>query len=164
MLSRAVADTELHSLLEIFVDAGVLFQLHHIKILACRLLHRGMSANAVKMIQACRDQVLARSVNRREWELTLKREVLENTSWNERVSTIQIEGGVGGGVFRIHGIPKDGITFIQIVNSFVQELNEGTGRVVERRASMPFAPPTEVKLGRWKRFKTRVVKYFKKKA
>ncbi|KAH6600425.1 hypothetical protein BASA50_002322 [Batrachochytrium salamandrivorans] len=59
-LSRAVADQELHDLHQLFLDAGFVFRPRHIKILACRLLHRNMTGNSLKLLLYLQEQVLGR--------------------------------------------------------------------------------------------------------
>ncbi|KAJ3215575.1 hypothetical protein HDU67_000233 [Dinochytrium kinnereticum] len=56
-LSRAAAERDLHALHDVFLEAGVQFRPRHVKILACRVLHRDMTANALHLIQVMRAQV-----------------------------------------------------------------------------------------------------------
>ncbi|KAJ3117924.1 hypothetical protein HDU96_004828 [Phlyctochytrium bullatum] len=56
-ISRAAADRDLHSLHDVFLEAGVQFRPRHVKILACRVLHRDMTANALHLLQVMRTQV-----------------------------------------------------------------------------------------------------------
>ncbi|KAJ3103690.1 hypothetical protein HDU97_009943 [Phlyctochytrium planicorne] len=58
-LSRAAAERDLHALHDVFLEAGVQFRPRHVKILACRVLHRDMTANALHLLQAMRAQVTA---------------------------------------------------------------------------------------------------------
>ncbi|KAJ1558999.1 hypothetical protein HK405_012406, partial [Cladochytrium tenue] len=72
-LSRAAADKDLHALHDVFLDAGVRFRPRHVKILACRVLHRDMTANALHLLRAMRKQVVA---DARAGALTLESEPL----------------------------------------------------------------------------------------
>ncbi|KAI8812963.1 hypothetical protein BJ742DRAFT_767577 [Cladochytrium replicatum] len=56
-LSRAAGDRDLHALHDIFLDAGVRFRPRHIKILACRVLHRDMASNALHLMKVLRTQL-----------------------------------------------------------------------------------------------------------
>ncbi|KAJ3382750.1 hypothetical protein HDU84_004071 [Entophlyctis sp. JEL0112] len=57
-ISRAAADRELHALHDVFLEAGVQFRPRHVKILACRVLHRDMTANALHLLHAMREQLI----------------------------------------------------------------------------------------------------------
>ncbi|KAJ8329493.1 hypothetical protein O5D80_002320 [Batrachochytrium dendrobatidis] len=61
-LSRAVADQELHDLHQKYLSAGFVFRPRHIKILACRLLHRSMTGNSLQLLRHLREQVIARQM------------------------------------------------------------------------------------------------------
>ncbi|KAJ3073091.1 hypothetical protein HDU98_002236 [Podochytrium sp. JEL0797] len=58
-ISRAAAEHELHALHDIFLEAGVQFRPRHVKILACRVLHRDMTANALHLLKVMKVQILA---------------------------------------------------------------------------------------------------------
>ncbi|KAJ3300024.1 hypothetical protein HDU76_006173, partial [Blyttiomyces sp. JEL0837] len=58
-ISRAAAERELHALHDVFLDAGVLFRPRHVKILACRVLHKDMVANALHLMKIMRSQVIS---------------------------------------------------------------------------------------------------------
>ncbi|KAJ3143960.1 hypothetical protein HK101_002914, partial [Irineochytrium annulatum] len=58
-LSRAAAERDLHALHDVYIDAGVQFRPRHVKILACRVLHRDMTGNALHLLQVMRSQVVA---------------------------------------------------------------------------------------------------------
>ncbi|KAJ3207096.1 hypothetical protein HK099_000357, partial [Clydaea vesicula] len=129
---RFVGDPELHSLHDVFLDAGVKFKPHHVKILACRLLHRDMSANALHLINVLKVQVL--STARQDtfipvdtiklWIRSFKTEVIDNDDWNNRMRTIQLEGGTLGGVYRINRPPEDGLKFLNESRDIVDELSK----------------------------------------
>ncbi|KAJ1561877.1 hypothetical protein HK096_003005 [Nowakowskiella sp. JEL0078] len=57
-LSRASGDPALHELHDVFLAAGVRFRPRHVKILACRVLHRDMAANSLGLIMKLRVQLL----------------------------------------------------------------------------------------------------------
>ncbi|KAJ3292104.1 hypothetical protein HDU79_001740 [Rhizoclosmatium sp. JEL0117] len=57
-ISRAAAERELHALHDIFLNEGVQFRPRHVKILACRVLHRDMTANALHLLQIMRKQII----------------------------------------------------------------------------------------------------------
>eukprot|EP00842_Homolaphlyctis_polyrhiza_P002410 jgi/Hompol1/316/HPOL_002465-RA len=61
-LSRAVADQELHELHDQFLDAGFVLRPRHVKILACRVLHRNMTGNALHVFRVLREQLLDRQL------------------------------------------------------------------------------------------------------
>ncbi|KAJ3225390.1 hypothetical protein HDU81_007951 [Chytriomyces hyalinus] len=60
-ISRAAAERELHALHDVFLESGVRFRPRHVKILACRVLHRDMTANALHLLKIMRQQILAAS-------------------------------------------------------------------------------------------------------
>ncbi|KAJ3417100.1 hypothetical protein HDV05_006959 [Chytridiales sp. JEL 0842] len=57
-LSRAAAERELHALHDHYLEAGVQFRPRHVKILACRVLHRDMTSNALHLLRVLKTQVL----------------------------------------------------------------------------------------------------------
>ncbi|RKO88408.1 hypothetical protein BDK51DRAFT_20472, partial [Blyttiomyces helicus] len=98
-LSRAAADRDLHALHDTFLDAGMRFAPRHVKILACRVLHRDMTANALHLMQVLRAQVAASDLadeERAEWVAALRDEVVDNEEWGNRMRTTQLEGGARG--------------------------------------------------------------------
>ncbi|KAI8903103.1 hypothetical protein EDD86DRAFT_215350, partial [Gorgonomyces haynaldii] len=150
-LSRAVADQELHDLHRVFIDQGFVFQPRHIKILACRVLHRNMTENAVFLLGAMREQVLERYfrpiVNQVEpmekmpfedaiaFRHALNQEVLDNEEWYTRMTTIQFQGQGEGGSIRLGRPSEHGIKFHQICKKFDQELKMGLVPKEEERTS-----------------------------
>ncbi|KAI9331479.1 hypothetical protein BDR26DRAFT_922096 [Obelidium mucronatum] len=58
-ISRAAAERELHALHDVFLEAGVQFRPRHVKILACRVLHRDMTANALHLLRVMKQQISA---------------------------------------------------------------------------------------------------------
>ncbi|KAI8839055.1 hypothetical protein BJ741DRAFT_647712 [Chytriomyces cf. hyalinus JEL632] len=60
-ISRAAAERELHALHDVFLESGVRFRPRHVKILACRVLHRDMTSNALHLLKIMRQQILAAS-------------------------------------------------------------------------------------------------------
>ncbi|KAI8620547.1 hypothetical protein BC830DRAFT_1098788 [Chytriomyces sp. MP71] len=58
-ISRAAAERELHALHDVFLESGVLFRPRHVKILACRVLHRDMTANALHLLKIMREQIMS---------------------------------------------------------------------------------------------------------
>lgn len=152
-LSRAEGNNELHELHDVFVDAGVRFTRECVKILACRLLHAGMSRNAVHLFQAMRNQVL-RDVARdygaaRRWKAILLSQVLRNDAWLARMGSVQ--------AVVINGPTADGLEFLQIANGFVEDLEgllesyeirrglmisrRASSGDIARRSSFPMVPP-----------------------
>ncbi|KAI8928664.1 hypothetical protein BC831DRAFT_548212 [Entophlyctis helioformis] len=81
-LSRAVADQELHDLHDAYLDAGFVLRPRHVKILACRLLHRNMTSNALHVFRHMREQVLERQ---------LKTSMEDNQPFNEDQLRVQMQ-------------------------------------------------------------------------
>ncbi|KAI8591601.1 hypothetical protein BDZ88DRAFT_43014 [Geranomyces variabilis] len=128
-LSRAAADRDLHLLHDEFLEAGVRFYPRHVKILACRLLHRDMTANALHLLQALREQVaddrdagLLFDSERDEWLQAVRAEVVDNDEWSHRMRTTQLEGGARGGAYRISRPPDDALRFLDESKEFLAEL------------------------------------------
>ncbi len=142
-LSRAVSEEELHRLHDSFIEAGFILRPRHIKILACRVLHRNMTQNALHLMRHMRQQVVDRqlqtivassSVTPSEtaptislaesiaFRIALNREVLQNEEWRHRLATIQLEGGVRGGAHMLFGAPEDGLKFFDEAQKFDSEL------------------------------------------
>ncbi|KAI8822882.1 uncharacterized protein EV422DRAFT_565739 [Fimicolochytrium jonesii] len=152
-ISRAAADRDLHLLHDEFLESGVQFFPRHVKILACRLLHRDMTANALHLLQALREQVtdsrdagLLADSERKEWVQALRDEVVDNDEWKHRMRTTQLEGGARGGAYRITRPPHDAIAFLDEANKFYEEMLvpiPTIATVVLRNASMRRpSPPT----------------------
>ncbi|KAJ3062515.1 hypothetical protein HK102_008744, partial [Quaeritorhiza haematococci] len=114
-LSRAVADRELHALHDIYLDAGVRFRPRHVKILACRVLHRDMTGNALHLMRVMRTQLanggalgshhtttsptsptsttpFTDDTDPTEWLTRLREEIVDNPEWIRRMKTTQLEG------------------------------------------------------------------------
>jgi hypothetical protein len=118
-LSRASADSSLHHLIEHYLASGVVMRPRHIKIIACRILHRNMTANALKVMVHLRRQVSLRKrqtkgtdpedevcqINDAElldFAKAIKKDVLLNEDWKTKSSTIQLGGGANGGILEIN--------------------------------------------------------------
>lgn len=56
-ICRAIGDSELHSLHIAYLNAGFILRPRHIRILASRVLHRHMTANALDILKRCQIQV-----------------------------------------------------------------------------------------------------------
>jgi hypothetical protein len=130
-ISRAVADQSLHHLIDTFLDSGVVLRPRHVKILACRVLHRNMTANALKLMVHLRKQIVERyrkaiqlnypqdhitqihQEELRAFAAALKVDMLDNQEWKERSRTVQLGGGTSGGAFRIDRAPQDVVRFIE---------------------------------------------------
>ncbi|KAJ3217168.1 hypothetical protein HDU67_008388 [Dinochytrium kinnereticum] len=125
-LSRAAAERDLHALHDVFLAAGVQFRPRHVKILACRVLHRDMTANALHLFQAMRAQVSsayrATHAELKNWVQSLRDEITENEEWDHRMRTTQLEGGPRGGAYRISRAPEDGIRFLEEAREFILDL------------------------------------------
>ncbi|KNC97807.1 uncharacterized protein SPPG_06802 [Spizellomyces punctatus DAOM BR117] len=128
-LSRAAADRDLHALHDEFLQSGVRFYPRHVKILACRLLHRDMTANALHLLQVLREQItddrdagILTDAERSEWLHTLRDEVVENDEWAHRMRTTQLEGGARGGAYRISRPPEDALRFLDEAREMVLDL------------------------------------------
>ncbi|KAJ3269986.1 hypothetical protein HDV01_000749 [Terramyces sp. JEL0728] len=140
-LSRAVADQTLHDLLDNFLEQGVVLRPRHVKILACRVLHRNMTANALQIFIHLRKQVQERrrlATSRfsssfdditqvHEPELqgfleALYRDMLANEDWKQKSGTIQLGGGINGGTYQISRTPTDVLRFIDVGKSMIQDL------------------------------------------
>ncbi|KAI9089801.1 hypothetical protein DFS34DRAFT_382825 [Phlyctochytrium arcticum] len=129
-LSRAAADRDLHALHDDFIAAGVGFYPRHVKILACRLLHRDMTANALHLLKTLRTQLVESresgsmtDSDRLTWLTTFKEEVTENTEWMHRMRTTQLEGGARGGAYRITRPPDDALRFLEDARRIEFELS-----------------------------------------
>jgi hypothetical protein len=143
-ISRAVADQSLHHLIDTFLDAGVVLRPRHVKILACRVLHRNMTANALKLMIHLRKQVVERyrkaiQLNHPQDHITqihqaellafgaaLKADMLDNQEWKERSRTVQLGGGTTGGAYRIDRAPQDVIRFMEegtLLSQFISHSN-----------------------------------------
>ncbi|TPX59614.1 hypothetical protein PhCBS80983_g02355 [Powellomyces hirtus] len=128
-LSRAAADRDLHLLHDEYLEAGVRFYPRHVKILACRLLHRDMTANALHLLQALREQVAddrdagcLSDSERDDWMQAVRVEVVDNDEWNHRMRTTQLEGGARGGAYRISRPPEDALRFLEESKELLTEL------------------------------------------
>ncbi|KAL2918253.1 hypothetical protein HK105_202180 [Polyrhizophydium stewartii] len=157
-LSRAVADQELHELHDMFLDAGFVLRPRHIKILACRVLHRNMTANALHLFRHLRDQVLERQLKTSLEEIqgihnhagtdditcisekevlafrkALSEEVVDNQEWATRMRTIQLEGGPRGGAIRIERPPEEGLRFLEDARKLIGDLHVAPPSAVTRR-------------------------------
>ena len=107
----------------------------HIKILACRVLHRNMTSNALDMMMELANQLRERY---RKTQVQLKmpnidddyislveyselclfkealnRDMLQNREWKERSRSIQLGSGHNGGAYRIDRAPSDVIQFTE---------------------------------------------------
>ncbi|KAJ3006324.1 hypothetical protein HKX48_000172 [Thoreauomyces humboldtii] len=128
-LSRAAADRDLHVLHDEFLAAGVRFYPRHVKILACRLLHRDMTANALHLLQALREQVsderdsgVLVETERDDWLVAIREEIIDNEEWNHRMRTTQLEGGARGGAYRISRPPDDALRFLDESRALLEDL------------------------------------------
>ncbi|KAJ3258671.1 hypothetical protein HK103_003460 [Boothiomyces macroporosus] len=140
-LSRAVADQTLHDLLDNFLEQGMVLRPRHVKILACRVLHRNMTSNALQIFIHLKKQLQERRrlatskfsssfdeiTQVHEPELqgfleALNRDMLLNDDWKTKSSTIQLGGGINGGTYQISRTPTDVLRFIDVGKAIVQDL------------------------------------------
>lgn len=143
-LSRAVSDEALHDLLDYFVECGFVMRPRHIKILACRVLHRNMTTNALDVMKLLVLQVRERhrkSLVQQQFpnlqtdivsliepaELALfkealNRDMLQNREWKERSRSIQLGSGHSGGTYRIDRAPSDVIRFTEEATKLMGDL------------------------------------------
>ncbi|KAJ3306615.1 hypothetical protein HDV03_004744 [Kappamyces sp. JEL0829] len=141
-LSRAVGDEALHQVLDSFLQQGFVLRPRHIKILACRVLHRHMTGNALKVMVHLRKQIQERhrlscipdicsdaddvaQVRKDELDAfarALAREVAQNNDWKERSKTIQLGSGHAGGTFRIDRAPPDVVRFTEECTKLLGEI------------------------------------------
>ncbi|KAJ3279604.1 hypothetical protein HK104_001304 [Borealophlyctis nickersoniae] len=128
-LSRAAADRDLHNLHHQYLDSGVKFHPRHVKILACRVLHRDMTSNALHLLRVLRAQVVADldagvldDVDRDAWIRALRDEIVNNDEWDHRMRTTQLEGGARGGAFRISRPPEDAVMFLEEARDMVLDI------------------------------------------
>lgn len=140
-LSRAVADQTLHDLLDNFLEQGMVLRPRHVKILACRVLHRNMTSNALQIFIHLKKQLQERRrlatskfsssfdeiTQVHEPELqgfleALNRDLLLNDDWKTKSSTIQLGGGINGGTYQISRTPTDVLRFIDVGKAIVQDL------------------------------------------
>jgi hypothetical protein len=141
-ISRAVSDQSLHHLIETFLDSGVVMRPRHVKIMACRVLHRNMTSNALRLLTHTRKQVIERyrrtiqmyttedhitQIHHDEllaFQNALKVDMLENNDWKERSRTVQLGGGSVGGAYRIDRAPQDVIRFVEQGQSLSQFIGQ----------------------------------------
>ncbi|KAI9333917.1 hypothetical protein DFJ73DRAFT_764208 [Zopfochytrium polystomum] len=90
-LSRAAAERDLHALHDVYLDAGVQFRPRHVKILACRVLHRDMTANALHLLKVMRSQVVTAA---KEYAKELVAAAVAAAA--AKAQAMQAEGGGGG--------------------------------------------------------------------
>ncbi|KAJ3188145.1 hypothetical protein HDU85_005293 [Gaertneriomyces sp. JEL0708] len=135
-LSRAASDRDLHRLHDEYIHAGVRFYPRHVKILACRLLHRDMTANALQHLRTLADQIrddrdagVMTEHERIEWLTTLRDEIVENEEWMQRMQTTQLEGGARGGAYRISRAPEEALKFLHVARELASELGVPGGTV-----------------------------------
>ncbi|KAI9363963.1 hypothetical protein DFJ73DRAFT_478754 [Zopfochytrium polystomum] len=169
-ISRASADPDLHALHDVYLTSGIQFSPRHVKIVACRVLHRDMTANALHLLRSMREQVIekytqevdavrtclvatiANETDQRSllnkisdltqfqisWSKALQEEVVFNTTWEERMRTLQLEGGPRGEAYRILRPPEDSIRFLDEAKSFLAEISSGTLQQLSSSPSNPF--------------------------
>jgi hypothetical protein len=77
-LSRAAAERELHALHDVYIDAGVQFRPRHVKILACRVLHRDMTSNALHLLHVMKSQIVSAAREYAKEVVALYREGYQN--------------------------------------------------------------------------------------
>jgi hypothetical protein len=141
-ISRAVSDQSLHHLIEQFLDAGVVLRPRHVKIMACRALHRNMTNNALRLISHLRKQVVDRyrktlqmnhlndhitqihQIELMAFQRALQIDLLENNEWKERSRTVQLGGGSVGGAYRIDRTPQDVVKFTEEGQLLAQFINQ----------------------------------------
>ncbi|KAI9204566.1 uncharacterized protein BJ171DRAFT_424033 [Polychytrium aggregatum] len=117
-ISRAVAHRELHQLHNVYVERGIRFYPRHIKILACRVLHRDMTNNALFLFRILKEQALASQIDmdadeKAAWIQALQSEICDNQDWIHRMRTLQLEGGTRGKVYPLQRPPEDGTVFLE---------------------------------------------------
>ncbi|KAJ3046277.1 hypothetical protein HDV00_000090 [Rhizophlyctis rosea] len=150
-LSRASADRDLHAVHDTFLEAGVQFHPRHVKILACRVLHRDMTANALHLLRALRAQVSQElqedtltDEEREGWARALQEEVVGNEEWDHRMRTTQLEGGARGGAFRITRPPEDALLFLgearEMLGEVLPMIVMGLGRRNSSRSTRQTSP------------------------
>lgn len=170
-LSRAVADAPLHELLDAFLDSGAVLRPRHVKVLACRILHRNMTFNALHMMLQMSHQVRDRyratitQLNQAKYppidhisqigklELVgfrsaLASEIVYNTEWKERSRTIQLGTGHHGETFRIDKAPDDVVRFTNEATKLLHDI-DGWIKVLtikeEEKDSKPMKAPFNFK-------------------
>jgi hypothetical protein len=140
-LSRAVSDATLHRLIESFIANGVVLRPRHIKIIACRILHRNMTDNALRVMIQLHGQVTERhrqtqlskqgavdnvtlidSTELSQFAKALRREVLNNEDWKEKSRTIQISGDSSGSTYSIPRAPTDVVNFVDECGVMLQNI------------------------------------------
>ncbi|KAI8896607.1 hypothetical protein BC833DRAFT_596894 [Globomyces pollinis-pini] len=169
-LSRAVADDYLHELIHYYLDQGIVLRPRHIKILACRVLHRNMTSSALDVLIHLKSQVLERhrisfgpfqndkdhttQIQADEltaFHLALHKDFLNNADWKQRSSTMQIQGGLMVGAFRIDRTPRDVTEFIRIgreLSSSIEKWGCASDEVLVRDRQ-PQSMPETFKLRSW---------------
>ncbi|KAJ3124939.1 hypothetical protein HK098_000711 [Nowakowskiella sp. JEL0407] len=88
-LSRASGDQALHDLHDAYLSAGVKFRPRHVKILACRVLHRDMATNSLGLIKRMKNQLIASF---------LKNSVMLEKIAEERFRVESLQESLGGSV------------------------------------------------------------------
>jgi hypothetical protein len=130
-ISRAVADESLHSLIDVYLEQGMILRPRHVKIIACRVLHRNMTSNGLLLMTHLRYQVIERyrkamqfqhmndfitqiqETEIRGFQKALCVDILENEDWKQKSRTMQLAGGAVGGTFRIERTPSDVVQFTE---------------------------------------------------
>ncbi len=145
-LSRAVADDQLHQVIDSYLQHGFVLRPRHIKIISCRILHRNMTGNALKVFLHLKKQLHERhrlttiqglfepiddilQIERSEMAAfghALSRDVIRNVDWQERSRTVQLGSGHEGGTFRLESVPADVIRFTDQSTKLLHDIEEWT--------------------------------------
>lgn len=171
-ISRASSDTSLHHTIETLLDAGVVLRPRHVKIIACRILHRNMTKNALSIMVHLRKQLNARrrtiksletddDINQvSEEELmafldTLNLDILQNDDWQQKSQTIQLGGGSNGGAFRISKAPANVVKFIFVCSQLAEDIENWTRNCItlEKDSSKESKPKSAITSFSMKRVK-----------
>ncbi|KAJ3055194.1 hypothetical protein HK097_011270 [Rhizophlyctis rosea] len=157
-LSRAAADRDLHAVHDTFLESGVKFFPRHVKILACRVLHRDMTSNALHLLRVLRTQVSQDLLDetlsdddREAWARALQEEVVGNEEWDHRMRTTQLEGGARGGAFRISKPPEDALMFLNESRELLADLLPVSVTGLRRRDSSRSSRQTSPSMKTWVR-------------